>query len=127
MKRGGELKRKTPLKSGGPIKKAAPRAREPRGTWATRKTGSTSDFTPEAKREITRRSRGWCEMPGCQRYGQHLHHRLMRSQGGMGTAENGMHVCRPHHEYIHAHPALAYEMGWLIRSGGAASVDSPTS
>lgn len=39
----------------------------------------------------------------------------MRSQGGLGTFENGLDVCANCHSYIHEHPQEAYEQGWLVR------------
>lgn len=60
-----------------------------------------------------------CEamIPGvCNLRGEHLHHRLMRSQGGQHTAANLIHVCHLCHQWIHAHPARAYKLGLLVRS-----------
>ncbi len=44
------------------------------------------------------------------------HELLMRSQGGSITdAANIVPLCRACHDWIHAHPRLAYMQGWLIR------------
>lgn len=44
------------------------------------------------------------------------HHRKMRSQGGAHQVANGLAVCKSCHMYFHAHPAIAYSNGWLVRS-----------
>jgi len=72
-------------------------------------TGATRQF-------VEARSRGYCEVNayGCRMKGVHLHHRLMRSQGGGHDAGNLLNVCRPCHDLIHAEPTWAYERGWLL-------------
>lgn len=60
-----------------------------------------------------------CEVmvPGvCNGRGEHWHHRKLRSQGGRHEPVNGLMVCHLCHEWIHRHPALSYEAGWLVRS-----------
>lgn len=64
------------------------------------------------------RSGGKCEAgvtKDCRGHGGHLHHKLMRSQGGKHVQENLIDVCRPCHEYIHSHPNWSYEQGYLVR------------
>lgn len=75
------------------------------------------EFSAKVKHEKRRRTAGRCEFPDCRRQGSQYHHRLMRSQGGLGTLDNCMLLCDEHHGYVHAHPTEAYEHGWLIRSG----------
>lgn len=41
------------------------------------------------------------------------HHALMKSQGGQDTLDDLIAVCRSHHDYIHANPAISYELGLL--------------
>jgi hypothetical protein len=43
------------------------------------------------------------------------HHVLMRSQGGQDTAQNLKTLCRAHHDWVHNHPALSYELDLLRR------------
>ena len=56
-----------------------------------------------------------CEL-GCGRDAVHTHHRKLRSQGGDESADNLLRVCLECHTYIHAEPASAYAMGWLVKS-----------
>jgi hypothetical protein len=46
----------------------------------------------------------------------HKHHRKMRSQGGGGHPANILKVSPDLHDMIHAHPAVAYEYGLLVKS-----------
>lgn len=61
---------------------------------------------------------GACEigLEQCSGRANQLHHRLRRSQGGDNTRDNILAVCSPCHDWIHAHPAISYEKGWLVRS-----------
>lgn len=81
---------------------------------------------PQAVRDVVlARNGGQCEFrwdidgqqARCFLSARHLHHRLPRSAGGKHTADNLLALCRPHHEYIHAHPAESYAAGWLLRRG----------
>ena len=66
--------------------------------------------------------RPWCEAAidrVCTAHSQHRHHILPRSAGGTDDASNTIDLCSACHAHIHAHPALAYEMGWLKRRGAA--------
>lgn len=116
MKRGGPLRRKTPLKpsSAGAHLKRAP---------IERGKSSTSDFSPGVKARVRKRSGGWCEFPGCTRHAQHFHHRLMRSQGGMGNVNNCAHLCTSCHGYVHANPTRSYELGLLVPSWADEAVE----
>ncbi len=80
---------------------------------------SKSEFSPEVRAAVARRSLGLCEVQEASCWGKAtmLHHILRRSQGGEGTAENALAVCAPCHEWVHSHPALSIERGWLSRSG----------
>lgn len=50
----------------------------------------------------------------------HMHHRKRRSQGGTNDPTNLIAVCVACHSYIHNHPAISYERGWLVHSWDAA-------
>lgn len=101
MKRGGPLKRRTPLA---------------RGRWH-RRPKRTSPELIDAREIVLRRSAGRCEFPGCLHVGQEFHHRLPRSAGGPDTAANGLWLCADHHRWVHAHPAESYLRGFLLRRG----------
>lgn len=49
----------------------------------------------------------------CPNWQVQAHHILPRSRGGKDTVENLLVVCARHHLWIHAHPRLASERGWL--------------
>lgn len=106
------LRRKKPLQAKTPLKRTAFKRKPPK---------SQSDFDDLAKMLLLARSGGKCEVriDGCREWGEHFHHILRRSQGGPGTADNGLHVCRNCHRWIHDHPAHSEEHGWLRRSTSA--------
>src|SRR5436190_24330401 len=57
----------------------------------------------------------WCEICG-KNPGVHNHHRKRRSQGGDNSHENLMRICVGCHIFVHEHPDLSYEKGWLVKS-----------
>lgn len=67
---------------------------------------------------VEARSHGHCEarLVGCDERGEHVHHILMRSQGGSDDLTNLLMCCRVCHDSIHRNPALSYSMGLLKRS-----------
>lgn len=85
----------------------------------SRGKSSTKSKVPSAVRTaVEKRSGGYCEAAvtgNCRRRGGHLHHKLMRSQGGPHTEANLIDVCPNCHSYIHGHPNWAYENGYLVR------------
>lgn len=124
MKRRAELRRKTPMKPGGPISRSAwlessappPRRRGLRPISAKR------------ARENKERRRVMIDHfgtdPVCQRCGSapadHVHELLPRSAGGSITdPTNCRAVCFTCHRAIHDDPEAAYRDGWLIRSTDA--------
>lgn len=66
---------------------------------------------------VVERSGGHCEVMstaiGCTGRGEHRHHRKI--SGREHTIENLLDVCHVCHTHIHAHPALSYAMGWLVK------------
>ncbi|MBK9181447.1 MAG: HNH endonuclease [Acidimicrobiales bacterium] len=80
-----------------------------RGRWQLRK----------ARRAVLDRSGGACEAriarAACTGRADHVHHVLPRSAGGGDTPEGLLAVCRRCHDWIHAHPAWARQVG-LLRS-----------
>ena len=72
---------------------------------------------PAAKRilkgthETVLRDDGLCQVPGCSRHGDHVHHTIFRSQGGPLAEWNEITACIPHHVAIH--------LGWVSVTGRA--------
>lgn len=59
----------------------------------------------------------------CGRFGGNIHHRRMRSQSPkdvVHNVENLIVLCGSGttgcHGWVHAHPAVSYERGWLVKS-----------
>lgn len=73
---------------------------------------------PEAtgRRLLVERSGGICEA-GADGAATDAHHRFNRSQGGLWTPENLLHLCRFHHAWITEHPAGAKLKGWALDQG----------
>lgn len=103
MRRGGPLKRRTPLRAVGA-----------KGQRDRREVDT-------ARTELLFRSQGRCETRGysplCTGYGIHAHHVIRRSQGGHNNANNLLWVCSMCHRKIHDNPAEALRRGYL-RPGG---------
>jgi hypothetical protein len=75
-----------------------------------------------ARKIVVARSGGRCEVQGptCAHIGRHVHH-TRRPRHLYHAPEWLLHVCHSCHAYIHAHPALAYDQGWLLRSSALES------
>lgn len=78
-------------------------------------------LSPESKVSKTARkeAKGKCQAgvsPECQRTGNHIHHRRMRSSGGKDERVNLVLLCLPCHSMIHLNPEKAYDTGWLVKS-----------
>lgn len=98
-------------------------ARRPKPKHLTAKTG----WKPGGKRSAEwHRARQWvidrahnrCEVrccDDCTGRAEHVHHILMRSQGGTHDHGNLLAVCHACHAHIHANPADSYHAGWLRR------------
>lgn len=100
--------KRSPLKRGGPLKRRTPLRSRPEPSHLR-----------DAKQAVRDRSGGRCEVAGpvCTGSGEHFHHVLRRSQGGKHSAANLLHACAADHRWIHEHPEDSYRMGWLKRSG----------
>lgn len=103
--------RRSPLKRSTPLRTNSRRRHSPR---------RSERFDARAVYEaVTRRSRGICELcrdaPATE-----MHHRRMRSAGGLDLSDNILHLCYwCHHEAIHANPDWAYRHGLLLRRSSA--------
>lgn len=115
MKRGGPLRRVTPLKAAASLRRTAPRPRSKRPTpqgnparWATW----------QALREVLYgRASGRCERcgRGLEDTGMEAHHRKLRSQGGRDDASTCVALCPGCHRWAHANPRQAQSDGWIVR------------
>ncbi len=93
-----------------------------RSTQITRKAikAKRAAMTPEERtcRKVVRaRSEGQCEIH-LGHPASDMHHRLNRSQGGLWTPANILHICRASHSAIGADPLWAAHpsRGWSIRN-----------
>ena len=118
MKRGGPLRRNTPLKS----------------TQGLKRGGRLNPVSKKRARELAKRrkvideilkTRQLCEASHrimrvdrthrCFRIPFDVHEPLTRARGGSITdPANMMVVCRPCHDWIHGHPTLATQVGLLV-------------
>lgn len=103
--------------------RAAARRTASRKTRRQRAGRRSEDQTwVQARQWACGRAQGRCEArcaPSCAGRGAEAHHRRRRSQGGSDELENLLWVCAWCHTWIHEHPAVAYEKGWLLRAGDA--------
>ena len=84
-----------------------------------RKKKKKNRMPPELVEAVRYRADNMCEVmnpdAGCTGRHEETHHRKMRSQQGKHTIENCVAVCNACHGYIHAHPAISYANGWLVK------------
>lgn len=62
---------------------------------------------------VRERSRGWCEVNGCDRPADTFHHKAGRRVPGANHPDLILHCCTPHHTRIHAHPEDSYKAGHM--------------
>jgi hypothetical protein len=106
VKRGGPLRRLTPLRTKRlSLTRSVIKATRAKVTPAER----------HARKAVKARSNGRCEL-GPDHPATDMHHRRNRSQGGLWTPENLLHICRGHHQHITTHPQAAIEQGWTVPS-----------
>ncbi len=114
MKRGGPLRRNTPLKRSGFKQDRV--SEQLKRTRAKRKSLAVPKDVYEAviARDAGCVARMVLPFPCQGRIDPHHVHR--RSQGGQDTMENLISLCRLHHSWVHDHPAESYELGFLKHS-----------
>jgi hypothetical protein len=109
-----DLRRGTPLDRGVPLERAEIKRTRPR-------------MSPEeelARKQVTRRSGGMCEMriPGvCTGRATEWCHRIARGRGGKWLASNGLHGCRACHEATtntRGRRAEWVRLGYIVRTRG---------
>jgi 5-methylcytosine-specific restriction enzyme A len=120
------LARNTPLKEVSD-KKAAEQTAAGKPV-AAMKTARPKPAVPgDVRAALAKRSGGLCEMQlhGCAGRAVDPSHRIARGMGGSKRAakkssdalSNLLHACRVCHEWCHARPAEAYEMGLFLKHG----------
>lgn len=75
----------------------------------------------KARRIVRDRSGGLCEVCASATAWE-WHHRKNRSQGGLWSPENGLHLCSRDHRWITEHPASSWVKGWSVRGSGDPSI-----
>lgn len=70
-----------------------------------------SDIPSAVRVAVKDRQNDQCARCGAQ--GAEHHHRMRRREGGHGKA-NIVYLCRTDHRWVHAHPVLAQEQGYII-------------
>ena len=71
-----------------------------------------------ARRTVYARSGGYCEIriPGvCVGRGEHWHHRLNRSTGGLWSGSNGLHACHRCHAAVTDRRPEHVTAGWCVQ------------
>lgn len=118
MKRSPPPVRKARLKRGKGLttKKTIARKRsQPRRQSRELDSGET-DWSPETRGVVRRRSGGLCEWAGCNEVATDMHHRKLRRFGDHRPV-NCLHLCDHHHNgVVHAEVLWARGHGFIVRS-----------
>lgn len=122
MKRSGPIQRKTELRRRSPMQTNADPHRLPSPARKPKPRARRPGVLSETATQVLLRDvscRAWSMGFGldllCDGRG-HIHHRVLRSQGGTHTADNLLYLCRAHHELAHDHRrAEAEATGVIIR------------
>lgn len=112
---GGPLVSRAELKRRAPLKRSAPLARRKPTSTMTPAEREAKKAERAARKVVRARSGGVCEVCGMRR-ATDFHHRRNVSQGGLWTAENGLHIDRSCHVWITANPVGARVWGWTVWS-----------
>lgn len=102
-------------------------ARRPQHTPHKQRATAAAGGPPRQRNEVPRSSRdavrarsgGQCEVrigDVCTGRAMHQHHKEGRRTGGHEPS-NLLDLCWPCHDFVHAHPAISYDHGWMVRMG----------
>lgn len=109
------MNRNVPLRAD-PVKVVAwqRRSRKPLPRVSKRKLAQLVTYW-RARRDVESRAGGRCELvtPACETTGTECHHLLPRSAGGDDSLGNLAWACPACHRWVHDHPTVSYERGWL--------------
>lgn len=113
MKRGGPIRRRTPLRA--TLEQVRAWERRSRKALPVHRRG-----TPSELRDAALIRDGGCKMRGVAGHGCppcwgpiDPHHVLPRGRGGPDELSNLVALCRAHHDWVHAHPDLSKPLGLL--------------
>lgn len=132
MKSGGPLQRYTPLANTTPLPRSTIGRNQ--GPKLPAKRPRVAPAVPLRIRvALQARSGGTCEilMPGCDLTAVDPAHRIKQGMGGRkGEAKaahdvlsNLLHACRRCHDFCHANPARAYDLGLMLREWQTPTAD----
>lgn len=117
LRRTGSWPRKVPLRSNLPLSsrsRLSSNGRLKRTPFVAKAPKGTSE-EKTAKKVVKARSGLICE--GCaNRRASDFSHRVNEGQGGPWVASNGLHLCRPCHNWIGNNLREARAKGWYLRS-----------
>jgi 5-methylcytosine-specific restriction endonuclease McrA len=111
--------RRTPLKRSTPLTRAKPLPRKAM-ELSSKRLPKMSERRKAFEAEMNALRGRLSERCGslCERCGESpatdIHHRLRRSQGGDNSLDNLAYLDRGCHRFLHDHPTLAFETGWLV-------------
>ncbi len=125
MKR-SPLNRYTPLQRGGPLKRTTrlnPVSAKRKSIQGDRRRMVKAELAAREYCEAGPRIQGWydskaiAERIECLKWSSDIHEPLTRARGGSITdPTNTVSLCRICHNWIHANPRAATELGLLIRA-----------
>lgn len=79
------------------------------------------DFFPKVRKLIISREHGQCFRCLLWADGGSIHHRLLKSRGGLGALSNGILLCGSGttgcHGWVHANPKQSTHRGYMVPSG----------
>ena len=103
------MRRKKPLVRRTPLRTRPNRAR-------ALLSATAAALWDERRAEVYRRCGGLCEGCGGALRGFDAHHRKLRSRGGTDEMDNVVALHRSCHEWVHANPHAATDLGLMVRS-----------
>lgn len=56
----------------------------------------------DCRKDVKKRDKGRCVIPGCREASQHMHHIVYRSRGGKWRSGNIASLCVTHHQLVHS-------------------------
>lgn len=106
------LQRKTPLQA-----KTTLRTKTPVKAMSSKRRKRDQSYEDARQRALSRAA-GRCEvvaLPSCTQRGEQVHHVAGRGGPDPHSLSNLLVACHVCHSYVHEHPAVSYEKGWMAR------------